>query len=78
MDMTPLGAYLAEKRLTRTAFARKLGAPVPMVSMWARGVTTPGLRWALEIDRVTLGVVPATAWVTAKPKRNSRKRRRAA
>jgi len=52
---------LARKGWSQGDLERELGAGDAVVSKWVNGVRTPGLEYALAIERL-LGV-PASAWV---------------
>ena len=60
------GPKLLERALARKGWSqgdleRELGAGDAVVSKWINGVRTPGLEYALKIERL-LGV-PAESWV---------------
>jgi DNA-binding transcriptional regulator YdaS (Cro superfamily) len=60
--MTLLANYLADHGLTQRAFAKLIDAPPPQISMWLSGRRRPGLDYALAIEQVTEGAVPAKSW----------------
>lgn len=60
--MTLLANYLADHGLTQRAFAKLIDAPPPQISMWLSGRRRPGLDYALAIEQVTGGEVPAASW----------------
>ena len=59
----PLASYLLRRGLTQDAFARLVGTTGPVVCRWATGSRIPSLPFAVQIARVTRGVVPVAYWV---------------
>lgn len=57
-----LSAYLKSKSLSRAEFAGLVGADRQRVWRWVRGDRGPGLDFALAIESVTDGAVPAASW----------------
>lgn len=64
--MKLLANYLTDRQLTQRAFAKLIAAPPPQISMWLSGRRRPGLDYALAIERVTEGQVPASSWKRTK------------
>jgi hypothetical protein len=66
---TRLATYLDRKKLSHRKFAQLAGIPKlhPMITLWARGISTPGLDSAFAIERATEGAIPASYWLTIRP-----------
>jgi transcriptional regulator with XRE-family HTH domain len=48
--------------LTQAEFGRQLGVSQDQLSRWEGGATTPRVRILFDIERLTSGAVPASAW----------------
>lgn len=57
-----LKAKLAERAWSQGDLERELGSADGLVSKWCRGIRTPGLEYALALERL-LGI-PAISWTT--------------
>jgi DNA-binding transcriptional regulator YdaS (Cro superfamily) len=62
MDVEELARFLAAKRLSQSAFARRIGTSGAVVCRWLSGNRTPSTHFALAIARETKGAVPVKAW----------------
>ncbi|MDG4650087.1 helix-turn-helix transcriptional regulator [Roseibacterium sp. SDUM158017] len=62
--MAHLASYLKTSNLTQGAFADALGVSQPTVNRWLKGQAKPSWEKAAEIERVTGGMVPVSAWVS--------------
>jgi hypothetical protein len=62
LGRSPLGMYIKMNHLSLNSFARALGADFRSVQQWAYGEQEPTLAYALEIERVTKGVVAVEIW----------------
>lgn len=73
MKRTRLADYLDETKQSKAEFSRAHGIPAPMLSQWSTGSRRPGLKYALELERITDGAIPAKYWTEleaeSKPKR---------
>jgi DNA-binding transcriptional regulator YdaS (Cro superfamily) len=49
--------YLADRQLTNSAFAHKIGVPASTVHRWIRGYRQPSIVYLLKIERATGGKV---------------------
>lgn len=61
---SPLGHYFRVTGLTAWAFSRAMGANARSVEDWTAARTVPPVIAALEIERLTKGVVPVEAWAS--------------
>jgi transcriptional regulator with XRE-family HTH domain len=71
-SLTRLGLWLSTRNCSLRAFARQSGIPHPMLSRWARGIRRPGLRYALLLEQLTFGEVPASYWADLQVKKSAR------
>lgn len=56
-----LRRHIKDEGITLEVFARAVGTSKSAVSMWRDGKRTPGLTYALAIERET--GIPASAWL---------------
>lgn len=61
-----LSKWIDASGLTRDEVAGELGVNRTYLDMLCRGARRPGLRLALEIERITSGALPAAEWLRAK------------
>ena len=58
----PLAKYLKKRKMTQEAFSMLTGMSRATVNHLVSGYRKPSLELALEIERLTKGAVPVTAW----------------
>ena len=61
--MHSLQNHLVRHRITRAAFARRVGVSKGYVTELLKGTKRPSLLLATRIQEATCGDVPATSWV---------------
>lgn len=59
----PLARWLADNKVTLTAFAAEIGASVQHVSNLVHGNSSPGMSIAVSIERATGGAVRVESWL---------------
>lgn len=59
---SPLGLYLKLNGLSLNGFCRAMGCDYRSVQAWANGSQEPSIPYALEIERITKGVVAIETW----------------
>lgn len=64
--MNKLSQYIADRGMTRSAFARMIGISGPYLSeiLGDKKPKRPSLDLAFKIEAVTNGAVPASSWVS--------------
>ena len=60
---SPLHAYLKANSLSLRSFTRAMGVDPHHVQRWYDGIACPSLPAALEIERITKGVIAAEMWM---------------
>lgn len=60
-----LKAWRESRSLTQKEAALLVGVSQPNFSEWEAGIIKPGLRFALALEKMTKGAVPAAGWVEA-------------
>lgn len=63
-ERTTLRKWRIAKGMSRRALAAELHTSVPSICDWENGKKNPSLRFALAIEKLTGGTVPAISWVT--------------
>lgn len=58
-----LARFLDKHGLSQVEFSRMVHCSPVMVSLWTSGKRKPGLAYALVIEKVTNGAIPAFTWV---------------
>lgn len=58
-----LRRYLKDEKKRSADLVRELPVDDGLFSRWLSGTRTPSLRYALRIEQVTGGKVPAATWV---------------
>jgi len=58
-----LSKWIDSSSKTRDEVADELGINRTYLDMLCRGARRPGLRLALEIERITGGTLPASSWI---------------
>lgn len=60
--MENLASYLKASKMTQSAFAKIVGVKQPTVHRWLNNLGRPSWGKASEIERITNGAVPVSAW----------------
>jgi len=68
--MSTLAEYLKAAGMTQSAFAAAVNVSQPTVNRWLGGAK-PSWEKAAEIERITNGAVPVSAWVATPAERAS-------
>ena len=65
--MKTLAQYLAETETTQESFAERMHVKQSTVSRWSKGLASPDIATALEIEGVTDGAVTVQSWRRSAP-----------
>lgn len=61
--MDNLNQWMAVNRINAAKVAQRLGVSRAAVSRWINGKTMPSLAVAVKLERLSVGMVPASCWV---------------